>query len=383
MSNGVVDANILRDRFIAEQDYVLKYIEILRYKLSLDVREVNRLIYSLEKYGICKKNESLLQRALFSKKSYDDINELQKLLSDLQDVRPEIETALTDVESKFAHLKKPEDLNSVDVRSLAGECIDFLVEAFENSPSPDDIRRAREELKKQLESSEEEPVWIATRKGSIDELVDYSVESALYLKQARRLNDLRWALDSIEDVDITVRMFRSDTEINILRQGFITLTTILDATVFDLMKVALRKDFFNQIVLFADKQDKLSINKFDQFSNFDNLRDSVIEERLKSKYLREILYILNENGIQLADPLQGDEFIHLQEMMMRRNIHVHNRGIVDSKYLEVNENGRPRYNIYGLTEDTIAHIDSMYWERANRLSVNCVRFIADWINALP
>ena len=227
----------------------------------LDVQEVNRLIYSLEKYGICKKNESLLQRALFSKKSYDDINELQKLLSDLHDVRPEIEIALTEVESKFAHLKKPEDLNSVDVRSLAGECIDFLVEAFENSPSSDDIRRAREELKKQLESSEEEPVWIANRKGSIDELVDYSVESALYLKQARRLNDLRWALDSIEDVDITVRMFRSDTEINILRQGFITLTTILDATVFDLMKVALRKDFFNQIVLFADKQDKLPIIK--------------------------------------------------------------------------------------------------------------------------
>ena len=93
-------------------------------------------------------------------------------------------------------------------------------------------------------------------------MVEYSVESALYLKQARKLNDLRWALDASEDVDITVRMFRSDTEINILRQGFITLTTILDATVFDLMRVALRKDFFNQIVLFADKQDKLSVNKF-------------------------------------------------------------------------------------------------------------------------
>jgi hypothetical protein len=116
MSSGIVDASVLRDRFIAEQDYVLKYIDILRHKLSLDVREINNLIYSLEKYGICKKDESLLQRALFYRKSYDDINELQKLLSDLQSVRPEIEAALTDVESKFAHLKKPEDLNSVDVR---------------------------------------------------------------------------------------------------------------------------------------------------------------------------------------------------------------------------------------------------------------------------
>ena len=158
MSNRVVDVNVLRDRFIAEQDYVLKYIEILRHKLSLDVREINRLIFSLEKYGVFKKNETLLQRGLFYRKSYNDISELQKLLSDLQDVRPEIEAALTEVETKFALLKEPDDLHSVDVRSLAGECIDFLVEAFGNNPSPDEIKLAREELKEQLESSEEEPV---------------------------------------------------------------------------------------------------------------------------------------------------------------------------------------------------------------------------------
>ena len=68
---------------------------------------------------------------------------------------------------------------------------------------------------------------------------------------------------------------------------------------------------------------------------------------------------------------------------MRRNIHVHNRGIVDGKYLEKNESGKPRYNVYGLSEGTVAHIDSAYWERANRLSINCVSLIADWVNLLP
>ena len=113
------------------------------------------------------------------------------------------------------------------------------------------------------------------------------------------------------------------------------------------------------------------------------VRDSVIEEHLKGKYLREVLFILHASDIQLTDSLQGDKFIHLLEMIMRRNIHIHNRGVVDSKYLEENENGKPRYNVYGLTEGTVAHIDSAYWERANRLSVNCVRFITDWINTLP
>lgn len=383
MSNRIVDADTLRDRFVAEQGYVLKYIDILRRKLSLDGRGINELILSLEKYRICKRDEFLLQRALFYRKPYDDINELQKLLSGLKDVKPDIESALADAESRFALLNKPDDLDSVDVRSLAGECINFLMEGFGDYPSSDEIRSASMELKRQLESSEEEPVWIANKLGDLDELIDYSVESALYFIQARKVEDLRWALDEIEHIDVIVRMFRSDTEINILRQGFITLTTILDATVFDLVKVALTKDFFNQIVLFVDRQDKLSVNKFNLFSNFDGLRDSVIEEQLRGKYLREILFILNANNVSLTDQSQGDEFIHLLELVMRRNIHIHNRGIVDSKYLEKNENGNPRYNVYGLMEGSVAHIDSAYWQRANRLSLNCVKLIAGWVNTLP
>lgn len=177
-------------------------------------------------------------------------------------------------------------------------------------------------------------------------------------------------------------MFKSDAEINILRQGFITLTTIFDATTFDLMKIALKRDFFNLIALFG-RQDKVPLDKISRYSSFDEFRDEIIEEQLKSKYLKEILFILNGNKIALTDTSQGDEFIHLLEMVLRRNVHIHNRGLVDSKYLETNENGVPRYNIYKFAAGAVANIDSAYWERANRLSLNCVTMIAVWINSLP
>lgn len=217
--------------------------------------------------------------------------------------------------------------------------------------------------------------------GSIDQLADYSIEGALYLIPARKINKLREVLYVIEDVEIAVRMSRTDTEINILRQGFITLTTIFDATVFDLMRVALRRDFFNLIASFG-KQDKVSLDKISKYSSLEEFRDEVIEEQLKSKYLREILFILQGNKVTLTDVTHGDEFIHLLEMVLRRNIHIHNRGIVDGKYLETNEHGVPRYNVYNLMAGTVANIDSAYWERANRLSLNCIKLVTEWVNTL-
>lgn len=50
-------------------------------------------------------------------------------------------------------------------------------------------------------------------------------------------------------------------------------------------------------------------------------------------------------------------------------------GVVDDKYLE--------RNVYNLAPGTVAHIDSAYWERANRLSLNCIGLIADWVTTLP
>jgi hypothetical protein len=381
MSSLNNSADPLRDRFIEEQEYVKRYIELLQRKISLDTGELYRVINIVVEYGFADRNNLLYLGKFLMGKSYDSAD-VQELVSKLQRLKPDIQAALADAELKISKIERPKDLFKVDGRSLAGECIEYLVNALGREPSADEIETAREELREQLKRSEEEPVFIANDKGSIDQLVDYSVQSALYLLPAGKINKLREALYEIEDVEIAVRMSRTDTEINVLRQGFITLTTIFDATVFDLMRVALKRDFFTLIASFG-KQDKVSLDKISKYSSLEEFRDEVIEEQLKSKYLREILFILQGNRVTLTDVTQGDEFIHLLEMVLRRNIHIHNRGVVDGKYLETNEHGVPRYNVYNLTAGTVAHIDSSYWERANRLSQNCITLVTKWINTLP
>lgn len=380
MSSFNNSADALRDRFIEEQEYVQRYIELLQREISPVKVGIYRIVNTLEEYSLAERN-SLYKGVSLYDKSYGSV-EAQDFLSSLQRLKPDIQAALTDAEQKISKIERPKDLSKVDARSLAGECIEYLSEALGHDPSTEEIETARKELREQLKRSEEQPVFIANDKGSIDELVDYSIQSALYLIPMAKINRLREVLYVIEDFEIAVRMSRTDTEINVLRQAFITLTTIFDATVFDLMRVALKRDFFNLISLFG-KQDKISLDKISKYSSFDAFRDEIIEEQLKSKYLKEILFILQSNRVTLTDTAHGDEFIHLLEMVLRRNIHIHNRGIVDSKYLETNESGVPRYNVYNLSAGSVAHIDSAYWERANRLSLNCIKLITNWINTLP
>lgn len=79
----------------------------------------------------------------------------------------------------------------------------------------------------------------------------------------------------------------------------------------------------------------------------------------------------------------GDRFVHLVELVLRRNLHVHNRGVVDERYLERHEKGTPRYNLYNLQLGSVAHIDQPYWERATRLCGTAVERLTRWVEARP
>jgi len=188
-------------------------------------------------------------------------------------------------------------------------------------------------------------------------------------------------LEKSEELDIAIRMIKPEAEINVLRQGFILLMTIFDATMFDLMRVAISKDFFRLISIVA-KQDKVSLESLSKYSTFDQFRNEIIEEQLKPKYLKDILTILDNQNVQYIDDTSGFKSIHLKEMIQRRNIHIHNRGRVDERYMERDSNGKPKYNIYNHAIGSIAQIDYQYWEMANRLCKDCVDYVASWIETL-
>lgn len=381
MTQEDTSAEIISARFTDEQIYIQKYIELLQRKALLYSREVSELVNLLRKYDFFDTTYHVHWSA--SGQPYP-ANELQELLRYIQAVQPSILERLENATVKFEQMVRPADLPVTDARSTAGESIQYILDFLENDTSAEAIAIARQELREQLEnySDQGDLVFIGNRLGSRDELADFSVESALYLMQSREASDLQNLTGMIEDLEITIRMSRGDAEIDIYRQSFIMLMTIYDATVFDLIKLALKRDFFGLIGFFS-KQDRISLERIGKYQSFEDFRDDIVEEQLKSKYLKDILFILDGQKVVLTDNREDDKFIHLIELVLRRNIHVHNRGRVDNKYLEANENGAPRYNIYGLVSGAIANIDVTYWERANRLCQNSVIAIVNWINRLP
>jgi hypothetical protein len=107
----------------------------------------------------------------------------------------------------------------------------------------------------------------------------------------------------------------------------------------------------------------------------------MIEDQLKKRYVKDLLGLLQTLGVVLVDEKNRVSYVQLIELVMRRNVHVHNRGEVDERYLEADpQSKRPKYNLYNLKPGDIAYIDMGYLELANRLCKNCVERLADWVS---
>ncbi len=100
---------------------------------------------------------------------------------------------------------------------------------------------------------------------------------------------------------------------------------------------------------------------------------------LTKRYLKDLLAQLQILGVSCVDESVGDRPVQLVELLLRRNLHIHSRGIVDERYLEADpDTGKPRYNLYNLKLGAVAYIDNVYFITAGRLCSNCVDRLARW-----
>lgn len=96
----------------------------------------------------------------------------------------------------------------------------------------------------------------------------------------------------------------------------------------------------------------------------------MIERELKKRYIKQLLRDVAKNGkVDCVAP--GVKFERLLEIINRRNVHLHNRGVVDEAY-------RSTENLDGLQIGTFAAIDDAYLQMAAKVCVHCVRQIAAW-----
>jgi hypothetical protein len=232
--------------------------------------------------------------------------------------------------------------------------------------------RTLEHLKRKLKDKiQEEQALIQLNEQELDSFIADAAELGLRLINHHRVQDMYEAIERIEHLRFLGTFSDPDAEINAYRQSFILLMTAFDAAVFDLTRAALRKNFFPFISYFG-RDAKLNFEDVGHFATLDEFIEFVTEGQLKNRYLKDILKLLGDVNVPLVDPKEHTS-VHLIELVIRRNLHVHNRGIVDQFYLDQDK------NIYNLRHGQAAVIDEPYWVKAVTICQQCVANITDWI----
>jgi hypothetical protein len=114
--------------------------------------------------------------------------------------------------------------------------------------------------------------------------------------------------------------------------------------------------------------------------NTEEVREAIIEKRLKHARVSELLSCLHKEWkVKCVGNGTDAEFATLNEIVARRNLQLHKRGVVDERYLEIDPStSKPKVNLYGLKLEDVAIIDEWYWTMANEVCSHCVRQMAVW-----
>jgi len=336
----LLNAEDIKTRFLNEQNYVLRYVKFLRSASAVydsDIADISNILRRHNLTEIQRREDWHRWHEPYS------LEELGPLIDTLKGIIPDVETRIAKYEHQLDHLPKPEGLGEIDARSILGEMIECYAETLECDQSPQMIANIRQQFfehQKQIIREYGDEADIIT-----SEDFNYAIQCAIFIIAKKKLREIIYVRNRYVYLDLAVRLIKPEAEINILRQAFILLLTAFDAAVFDLFRVALTQNFFGLIGSFGSK-DKISFEELSYYGSFEKLRDEVIEGQLRARYLKELLFLIQKLGLNCIDDTGRDCFIELIEFVMRRNIHVHNRGIVDERYLERDQDDKPRFNIY-------------------------------------
>lgn len=363
-------------RFRDEVEYIERYVRLLRAKSTLHDRQVldlNRILKRVHAPALPVRHYERLGQPYSPE-------ELAKLLEGIRRTEPEVYQTILGHEQALDHIP------SFGLDGPAGghlerldEWVEYLVPQLADDPEEDDedglFRRALAEAEKVEQENDEED---RIPPDALKALIGLALDHARHVWFRQRVDAMMYAREQFEEIEVLARMAAPDAEISVLRQGFVLLMTAFDAAVFDLTRVAFRQKFFDLVGTFG-KQDKLLLEGLGEAGSFEAFRDQVIEEQLRKRYVKDLLGLLQSLGVELADERNGDKPVQLIELVLRRNLHVHNRGIVDERYLEPDpKSSKPRYNLYGLKSGQAACIDDDYFKTALRLCGNCVERLVRW-----
>lgn len=366
-------------RFSEETEHIADYIDVTTKFTKIEDKAIREVNVSLRRQGIPEIPKRCQDR--YGKPF--SVDEIKTLLQAFDDVEGQVTGALEVLDRKLDPLlaEWQMDIPKGD-EYLFTRAVDIYEEDF------------HVDFDRQIDQAVIDHVYRVT-KGNVDledddtdeqrkhhekQIIDRAVRSVEWDRRNVLRINLRSVLRAFDEMRITSRTQLPDSVTNTHRQAFLLLMTVFDAAIFDIARCALRNSFFHLISKIG-RTDKVPLKDFANFDDFEHFRDHMIEGQLKTLYAKDLLLAVTKLGVQIG-PSQDDDLIEIVELILRRNVHVHNRGVIDERYLERDDKGSPKYNLKGLAVGDVAVIDEVYFQRAKILSSECVRRLAGWADTL-
>lgn len=362
-------------RFRNELEYIERYVRLLLVKSTLHDRQVMDLNGILKRVQIDPLPIRHYDRA---GKPYSP-DEITTLLDAIRVTEPEVYQTILGHEQGFDDIPSlPMDGPAAGYMDRLYEWVDYLMERLSDDPEDHEVQNVLRNAMQAAQTVDELDEDERIPEDALRALLTTAVDHAMHAKIHQRVDAMVYARQQFEEIEVLARMATPDAEINVLRQGFVLLMTAFDAAVFDLTRIGFRRKFFDVLGAFG-KAEKITLENLREAGSLEAFRDHVIEEQLKKRYLKDLLGLLQGLGIPTVDEAAGDRHVDLVELVLRRNLHVHNRGVVDERYLETDATtGKPKYNIFNLKLGDSAIIEDRYFHAASRLCSNCVERLAKW-----
>lgn len=250
--------------------------------------------------------------------------------------------------SYVAEKELPAIARNVDVREPIGEVIEYCIETLEDGGKLG-VAELKQELDKINKENDEDYCYYDFTEQQIEEMID----SAYIIKDYRKNYELKEQDEMINSFKTSIKLVDNSSLSNIFRQSFINIFSIFDAYVFEYIE-----EFFcaypKELSLFLEVKNnekiKFTLDEVVDFEDIENLKNEMLHKQLAGRHLSELINKLKKYRPSL---FTGVEYPVLMEMIERRNIHLHNKGIVDEKYCSF-------FNIYHFYDGEYAFIDDKY-----------------------
>lgn len=353
-------SNEVKDRFSNEIKVIRGYVEYIENNFYNRSCEVLRM-QGYEKFRI-------LEEYVFFSEDYEEKRKNREVLRQISGVIEVRIGELNEILEKQERMQLPEISKTIidnDLQDSLCSYIESVVFDCINNPDGLPYSKLIEKLSADKLKEEVDMVDETTGEKCYDMLSTEDYQNILSYMKCKLYNDeieeFESELYEYKELQTLYKIFDDYAPINIYRQSFILLLTAFDAVFFDLARETFTKNFFD-IVPLINYEKKFTLSDISQYENFEEFSSQVVESIISGKYVADLMEILYKYKQDIFFVNHINRFSEAIEIIQRRNLHIHKKGIVDEKYF-TKGNGRE----LGIRKGEYAVIDDMYFNKAIEL----------------